>query len=372
MAPGGESLVTWWSSHKEPAGGETGDGGVYGQFYGAAGTSLGSGFRINQTIAGAQEEPSVGVDAGGNFLVTWSSGGSPSLIYGRTFTQAGPTGNEFVVADNPVRAANAVAVDDDGDPVVAWTASDGSNDGIWARRFDQSLPRVTGVFVDSESWSSTFRQYLADHALGDSRFGFAVGGGADQLKVLPWVGLNRISIRFRGEVDADFQDLVVHGVRGGDYALGRVSFDNATHTVTWTLSQPLDADTITLDLDADPPAGVKRWGPGTPDLLDGDWADGADAFPSGDGTPGGDFRFRFNVLPGDVDRSGAVLADDYSAVKRKFFSSTASPGSGAAAYSVFHDVNGSGSVLADDYSEVKKRFFTRLPSPAATALLGIR
>ena len=40
------------------------------------------------------------------------------------------------------------------------------------------------------------------------------------------------------------------------------------------------------------------------------------------------------------------------------------PGSGPAAYSVFHDVNGSGSILADDFSAVKQRFFSRLPPPA--------
>ena len=57
----------------------------------------------------------------------------------------------------------------------------------------------------------------------------------------------------------------------------------------------------------------------------------------------------------------AVLADDFSAVKRKFFASTINPGTGDAAYSVFHDINGSGSILADDFSGVKQRFFDRLP-----------
>jgi len=34
-------------------------------------------------------------------------------------------------------------------------------------------------------------------------------------------------------------------------------------------------------------------------LLDGDWTTGA-AFPSGNGAAGGDFKFRLNVLPGDL------------------------------------------------------------------------
>jgi hypothetical protein len=69
-----------------------------------------------------------------------------------------------------------------------------------------------------------------------------------------------------------------------------------------------------------------------------------------------------NVLPGDVDRSGAVLANDVSEVKKKFFTTPASPGTGDATYDIFHDVNGSASILADDFSEVKKRFFNTLPA----------
>jgi hypothetical protein len=48
-------------------------------------------------------------------------------------------------------------------------------------------------------------------------------------------------------------------------------------------------------------------------------------------------------------------------VKRSFFTDTTHTGTGDNTYSVFSDVNGSGAILADDYSEVKKRFFTRLP-----------
>jgi len=56
-------------------------------------------------------------------------------------------------------------------------------------------------------------------------------------------------------------------------------------------------------------------------------------------------------------------------VKQKFFSGASNPGSGASAYSIFHDVNGSGSILADDFSAVKSRFFNTLPGgvPAAAA-----
>ena len=76
---------------------------------------------------------------------------------------------------------------------------------------------------------------------------------------------------------------------------------------------------------------------------------------------GSDFRLLLPVLPGDVNRNGAVVANDFSEVKHKFFSTVTNVGSGQRRYSVFHDVDGSGTILANDFSEVKKRFFGRLP-----------
>ena len=67
------------------------------------------------------------------------------------------------------------------------------------------------------------------------------------------------------------------------------------------------------------------------------------------------------MLPGNVNRAGSVLAEDFSSVKARFFRSTTNPGSGPNAYSIFHDVNGTGTILADDFSEVKRRFFNTLP-----------
>jgi len=141
------------------------------------------------------------------------------------------------------------------------------------------------------------------------------------------------------------------------------------HVATWTLGRPFANDKVLLDLDADAPAGVRADGPGG-QLLDGDWTTGA-AFPSGNGSPGGDFRFRFDILPGNVNRVSSVLADDFSAVKARFFRSTVSPGSGAAAYTIFHDVDGNGSILANDFSFVKSKFFSSLPGPEPAAVTAL-
>ena len=86
--------------------------------------------------------------------------------------------------------------------------------------------------------------------------------------------------------------------------------------------------------------------------------------PTG-GAAGTNFTMVMNVVQGDVDKSGSVLAADYSAVKKKFFKNTNSAPAGTDAdYSPFHDVDASGSILANDYSEVKKHASSRPCRPA--------
>ena len=74
-----------------------------------------------------------------------------------------------------------------------------------------------------------------------------------------------------------------------------------------------------------------------------------------------------NVLQGDVNRNGTVLADDFSDVKKRFFKTTSDTTNTDSSYSPYHDVNGSGDILANDFSEVKKRFFEDLPPPTAAS-----
>ena len=239
-------------------------------------------------------------------------------------------------------------------------------------------PQVTQVYLSGASWSASFKNYLAAQGLGSATLGFAVPAGADQLDERPWTNLNQVSITFSTDVQVDAADLAIRGVRVANYVLDPAAFtySAATKTATWKLAGTtvFANDKILLDLNGDGPDGVKT---AAGALLDGDWinpvgaAAGGDAWPSGDGSAGGDFRFRVNILPGDVTRSGSVLADDFSDVKRKFFTTPANPGTGAAAYTAYHDVDGSGGILANDFSLVKARFFNTLPSGEPTILSGL-
>src|SRR5207247_1664039 len=89
------------------------------------------------------------------------------------------------------------------------------------------------------------------------------------------------------------------------------------------------------------------------EALDGEWTNGADSYNSGDGTAGGDFAFAFDVLPGDVNQSGAVNSSDTDDTRNRQNTSTTVPGTAPNTYDVLHDVNGSGSINALDTSGVR-------------------
>jgi hypothetical protein len=98
--------------------------------------------------------------------------------------------------------------------------------------------------------------------------------------------------------------------------------------------------------------------------LDGEWtnpapgdAGGADSFPSGDGNPGGDFAFRLNVLPGDVNRTGNIFGNDVTLTRN---AQGSTPGDGI--YSIFRDVNGSSTIFGNDVTLVRNRQGIELPT----------
>jgi len=151
------------------------------------------------------------------------------------------------------------------------------------------------------------------------------------------------------------------------------AYDPATFTATWTLTAPIDSDKLVLRLNAD---GASPIVDGAGNRLDGEWTNPtsttqlrSSVFPSGNGTGGGDFLFRFNVLPGDVDQSGKVILADYCAVLRR---NTAQRGD--ANYSVFCDVTGSCKITLADYSAVLSRKNQTLPTaePMLPSLLAAK
>ena len=196
---------------------------------------------------------------------------------------------------------------------------------LW-RYTPDAPPAVSGAWVSGSAWSAAFVQRLQSQAAGSGTLGAALTAA----RPLPWANMDRISLRFSGGIEPRQGDLRVTGADGSAYAVAGFAYDPQSRTATWTLARPLDrADRVTAEL-----SGSTGW------------------------------STRFDVLPGDVNGNGAVLADDFSDVKRRFFTTAA----GAGDYSVFCDVNGSGSILAEDFSEVRARFFQTLPAAATTSV----
>jgi len=219
--------------------------------------------------------------------------------------------------------------------------SAGATDGAMTDTPTSSGPTVQGVFADSTQWSAAFHDYLTNNILGDR--GFRVSDGADQLKDLPWVNLDRVSIRFNEDVTVTQGDLLVSGafVTTYGYAASGFSYDPSSFTATWTLDRSLPAEKVRLQL-----RDTVHDSSGA--ALDGEWSDGADTYGSGDGTAGGNFNFRFNVVPGDVTRDGRVNAIDIAHVRTRVGRSTTNPGApGTATYTAFDDLDGSGDITGD-------------------------
>jgi hypothetical protein len=234
------------------------------------------------------------------------------------------------------------------------------------------------VFVNGTSWTDAFRGYLAAQGLGHADHGLAVPGGPGQLDELPWVNINQIGIRFNQPVAVNANDLSVRGANVPTYVTTDFSYDPATFTATWTLNRALAdfttsnrqaEDRVRLELNGDDPDGVRGADPGGP-LLDGEWTDGR-AYPSGNGSQGGDFRFLLNVVPGDANRNGNVSPTDFGAVRASVGRSTTDLGSDPArAYIEFRDVNGNGNIAPTDLGVIRGNTGANiedLPTPAAVA-----
>ena len=212
---------------------------------------------------------------------------------------------------------------------------------------------VTNVVVDSTAWSQTYLSGLAGSPLVNGA-GYVIPVGSDaQLQALPWDNLNQIQITFSGPVNVQESSLMVTGLNVAQYAFSGFSYNALTYTAIWTLAAPIGQDKVLLDLQASGSAAVTDPA-GKP--LDGEWTNAASQYPSGDGVAGGDFLFRFNVLPGDVNRDSSVNGLDIAQVASHWLQ-TGSPG----------DVNGDNVVNGLDIAAIASHWlngFSSVPGDA--------
>jgi hypothetical protein len=148
MDANGNFVVTWYSAE---------DGSLFGIFarrYNSSGVALGAPFQINTYTTESQRNPSIDLDPDGDFVIAWQStgqDGSANGVFARRFASTGaPLTGEIPVNSTTAEAqtAPAVAVEPDGDFVVAWHSNlqDGDGSGVFARRFASSGSPLAGEF----------------------------------------------------------------------------------------------------------------------------------------------------------------------------------------------------------------------------------
>ncbi len=224
-------------------------------------------------------------------------------------------------------------------------------------------PEVAAVYVSGTSWSSSFLTYLAANGMGDAQLGYQLLGGANQLTPLPWTNITTISVVFTQDVTVNTAQagLAIYGspdlAAPASLSSAAFSYNSATHTAQWTFAAPLTDDKYLLAI---PSAAVANT-LGT--ALDGEFTNATATspggnFPSGDGVAGGDFDFRFNVLPGNSSQqNGIVTGADGNGVRARLLQNTTMP-----LYSPFYDLNGDGTIAGSDGSAVRLHLLQSLPA----------
>jgi hypothetical protein len=242
---------------------------------------------------------------------------------------------------------NAFAINNDGQIAAYGRGPHGANHGVLLTPVAPSLPgpRILEAAVGGLTWAGT------SYAMPD--------GDASQLLPLPWTRINQVSVVVDERVNMPSDSATLEGDDGTIYALfGPVLNDGpepGTIKATWLAEAPLGLGDYTLRI-----SDSVRDNDGH--RLDGEWVNGVSAL-SGNGIAGGDFAFRFRVLPGDVNQDGAVTVLDWAEVRDRRGATPASPN-----WSAFHDIDRRGFVDQVDFDTVPRTAFTFLPAMPAAGL----
>jgi hypothetical protein len=146
MDAGNNFVIAWQSKDQDGSG-----WGVYAQRYHASGVKAGSEFRVNTgQTSGDQFNPSVGMNASGQFVISWTNSASSPGIRAQAYQANGnPWGSNFTVDDNIVgdQRDSSALIFNDGSMLFAFQSqdSDGSK-SVSGREFD-----APGVASSSEA-----------------------------------------------------------------------------------------------------------------------------------------------------------------------------------------------------------------------------
>lgn len=270
--------------------------GVYAQRYNSAGTPQGPEFRVNSYTTSFQSLPSIGMNQQGDFVIAWYSeqqDGNSGGIFAQQYDANGyQIGNEFRVNSytTSTQYAPAVAIDRDGDFVIAWqsNAQDGSSYGIYHQRYRASQAAYVGSWRTGTFFLDSNQNDNYDGSIDDSQIGFGSttdkpitgdwnGDGFDDIGV--WrAGTFFLDANGNGLWDGSSIDRTFpFGISTDTPVIGDWNRDGKDEVGVWRAGKfylDLNANRI---LDAAPTDAVFSFGAATDTPIAGDWnGDGYD------------------------------------------------------------------------------------------------
>lgn len=193
---------------------------------------------------------------------------------------------------------------------------------------DVIAPTVVAVYAGSvANWQPSFIDAIdgGDAGGGD---GNGIGYELTPGQRIPTAFVDQLTIQFSEDVSGfDAASVQVLGINTADYvaSIASVTYDSVTFRGVITFSSPFVNDRIRLGVNDTVSDGANG--------LDGD----------ADGSPGGVFDFRFDVLVGDGNQDGTVSSGDLT-----IFIASSGRSFLAAGYSALADWNGDGTVSSGD------------------------
>jgi hypothetical protein len=164
----GDLVVVWTASGRDDPRTIYGAG-VFAQRLSETGARVGTEFQVNQFTTGYQQSADVAMQPSGGFVVAWSDAEQEENagIFARRYDADGdPAGDEiaahsYATADKFVPR---VAASGDGTFLVVWSSpdQDGSDDGVYAQRFDANSGRLGTEFrVNTNTANAQYRPAIS-------------------------------------------------------------------------------------------------------------------------------------------------------------------------------------------------------------------
>ncbi len=256
MDEDGNFVIVWNSFTQD---GDT--GGIYAQRYNANGIPQGSEFQVNSYTTSGQNNPTVGMDADGNFVIAWDSPSVNSLdIFAQRYSADGsPRGSEFIVNSFTSESQKnpTIAMNPDGDFVVTWFDRHDDimgdlQDDIKAQLYSaDGSPQGSEFQVNTFTSDQQFKQEVAMDANGnfvvtwvnyDDQDGHYYGIFAQRYRPTPEI---LISANNQEIIDGDTTPTLTDHTDFGNVIVGREKLAR-TFTISNTGADELTISTVNL------------------------------------------------------------------------------------------------------------------------------